>query len=232
MNMPTSEPEFTITRTLNARRELVWRAWTEKKELAAWLPSTPLESISFDVREGGRYRYTMVNVETGEEYPTGGVFLDVVPFERLVFTWGYPDAPIEDSPGRDPDPHRTRRPHRDDLPPARMRRSPRRSVLLRRLVRSAQQSDDAPARPEAVDGEQEQRWSHHGSSHRRTDPLRRRLLARCLRRHGPSHTGRLRWRIRRPSHGIRCPIGTPDVTATVVAGYRRTSSVMQTSCEI
>ncbi|WP_370880994.1 SRPBCC family protein [Paenibacillus brasilensis] len=25
------------------------------------------------------------------------MFLDVIPFERLVFTWGYPDAPIEDS---------------------------------------------------------------------------------------------------------------------------------------
>ena len=36
MNMPTSEPEFTITRTLNARRELVWPAWTEEKELAGW----------------------------------------------------------------------------------------------------------------------------------------------------------------------------------------------------
>ncbi|MBB6731508.1 SRPBCC domain-containing protein [Cohnella sp. CBP 2801] len=96
--MTASAPEFTITRTLNARRELVWRAWTEKKELAGWLPSTPLESISFDVREGGRYRYTMVNSETGEEYHTGGVFLEVVPFERLVFTWGYPDDPIENSP--------------------------------------------------------------------------------------------------------------------------------------
>ncbi len=59
---------------------------------------TPLETISFDVREGGRYRYTMVNIETGEEYPTGGVFLEVEPFERLAFTWGYPDAPVEDSP--------------------------------------------------------------------------------------------------------------------------------------
>ena len=91
--MSTSVPEFTITRTMNARRELVWQAWTEKKELAAWLPSTPLESISFDVREGGHYRYTMVNKDTGEEYHTGGVFLDVVPFERLVFTWGHPNDP-------------------------------------------------------------------------------------------------------------------------------------------
>lgn len=96
--MSTTAPKFTITRTLDARRELVWRAWTEEKELAGWLPSTPLETISFDVREGGQYRYTMINAETGEEFPTGGVFLDVVPFDRLVFTWGNPEDPIEASP--------------------------------------------------------------------------------------------------------------------------------------
>lgn len=61
------------------RRELVWRAWTEEKE--------PLKTNSFDVREGGRYRYTMVNIESGEEYHTGGEFLEGVPSERLVFTW-------------------------------------------------------------------------------------------------------------------------------------------------
>ncbi len=70
MNMHTSVPEFTITRILKARPELVWRAWTEEKELANWLPSTPLETISFDVREGREYRYTMVNTRTGEEFPT------------------------------------------------------------------------------------------------------------------------------------------------------------------
>ncbi len=93
MNHSTSVPEFTITRTLNARREIVWRAWTEEQELAAWLPSTPLESITFNAREGERYQYTMVNNKSGEEYPTGGKFLEVVPMERLVFTWGHPDDP-------------------------------------------------------------------------------------------------------------------------------------------
>lgn len=102
MNGSTSAPEFTITRVLDAPRELVWRAWTEEKELAQWLypsgASTPPESISFDVREGGRYRYTMIDDASGEEYPTGGVFIDVVPFERLVFTWARPEDPIEQSP--------------------------------------------------------------------------------------------------------------------------------------
>ena len=96
--MENTKPEFTIIRTIHASPKLVWRAWTEAKELAEWLPSTPLETISFDVRENGRYRYTMVNHDNGEEIITGGVFLEVVPFEKLVFTWGYPDAPIEESP--------------------------------------------------------------------------------------------------------------------------------------
>lgn len=96
--MTTTAPEFTLTRSLDAPAELVWRAWTEPEHLAAWLPSTPLETISFDVREGGRLRYTMVDEATGQTFPTGGVFLEVTPFERLVFTWGNPDDPVESSP--------------------------------------------------------------------------------------------------------------------------------------
>lgn len=94
--------EFTITRLLDAPRELVWRAWTEAAELTHWHHpqgvSTPIESIAFDVRDGGHYRYTMVDDTTGEEYPTGGVFLEVVWPERLVFTWARPDDPVETAP--------------------------------------------------------------------------------------------------------------------------------------
>ncbi|MFJ6265789.1 SRPBCC family protein [Lysinibacillus xylanilyticus] len=40
----------------------------------------------------------MINTENGQKYYIGGVFHGVVPFERLVFTWGcYPDASIENS---------------------------------------------------------------------------------------------------------------------------------------
>ena len=64
-------PEFTITRTFNAPRELVWKAWTDKFELAHWFHpmGVTVESVSVDLRVGGRYRYTMVNESTGEEYP-------------------------------------------------------------------------------------------------------------------------------------------------------------------
>lgn len=101
MNMPTTPvPEFSITRTFDAPRELVWRAWTEEAELAQWLRpfGVSTDSVSFDVRVGGRYTYTMTNDQTGEKFPTGGVFLEVEPIDRLVFTWGETDAPVETAP--------------------------------------------------------------------------------------------------------------------------------------
>lgn len=96
--MITAAPEFTLTRVLDAPTDLVWRAWTQPEHLAAWLPSTALETISVDVREGGKLRYTMIDQETGQTFPTEGVFLEVIPVQRLVFTWGNPDDPVESSP--------------------------------------------------------------------------------------------------------------------------------------
>lgn len=90
-------PEFSITRTFNVPREMLWRAWTEDAQLAQWLRpfGVSTDSVSFDVQVDGRFRYTMSNDETGETFPTGGVFLEVEPMERLVFTWGDPDEPVE-----------------------------------------------------------------------------------------------------------------------------------------
>ena len=84
-----SAREITITRVLDAPRELVWRAWTEPERLARWwgkrgwnaVPS----SITMDVRPGGAFRVTTVHADDGTEMPTEGVYRDVLPPERLVF---------------------------------------------------------------------------------------------------------------------------------------------------
>jgi uncharacterized protein YndB with AHSA1/START domain len=89
----TREKQFTITRVLDAPREAVWRAWIDPDEAPYWLHprgiTTPRELVDFDVRPGGRYRYTMVAAD-GTEYPTVGTYREVAPFDRLVFTWGSP----------------------------------------------------------------------------------------------------------------------------------------------
>lgn len=100
MTAATKDPEFTITRTFDAPRELLWKAWTDEAELAQWLHpfGVTTDSVAFDVRVGGRYTYTMTNVETGQTFPTGGEYVEVEPFDRLVFSWGEPGAPVDDAP--------------------------------------------------------------------------------------------------------------------------------------
>jgi uncharacterized protein YndB with AHSA1/START domain len=94
--MMTTGPGFTLVRDFDATPEEIWSAWTDPDEIAQWWhprgASTPRDSVRVDARVGGRYTYTMVNDETGDAYPTGGVYLELRPFERLVFTWGDPDA--------------------------------------------------------------------------------------------------------------------------------------------
>lgn len=92
---------FTIRRIIDASPERVWRMWTEPNELVHWLHpddhATPMESIHVDVRVGGRLNYTLVDGTTGGLRRTAGVFLEVDPGRRLVFTWGTPEQALADA---------------------------------------------------------------------------------------------------------------------------------------
>lgn len=93
---------FTLVRTFDVTPEEVWEAWTDPDSAAQWWhprgASTPRESVEIDARVGGSYTYTMVNDASGETVITGGVYREVVPFKRLVFTWGYPNGEPDDTP--------------------------------------------------------------------------------------------------------------------------------------
>ena len=84
---PASDRELVLTRLIDAPREKVWRAWTDPELLKHWfapLPWTTPEA-DFDVRPGGASLIVMRDPD-GNEFPNRGVFLEVVPNERLVFT--------------------------------------------------------------------------------------------------------------------------------------------------
>ena len=102
MTERTQEAQFTITRVFDAPRELVWRAWTQSADAAEWWHPRGIEikegSVAIDVRPGGRYAYTMVNPADGAEYPTVGVYREVDPPKRLVFTWASPGDPDDTAP--------------------------------------------------------------------------------------------------------------------------------------
>jgi len=92
---------FTLVRNFDATPAEIWRAWTDPDEAAMWWHprgvTTPRDSVVIDARVGGRYAYTMINDANGDEYPTLGVYLEVIENERLVFTWGNPGEVDDDA---------------------------------------------------------------------------------------------------------------------------------------
>ncbi len=84
---PYGEATVTLTRVFDAPRALVWKAWTDPKMMAQWFGprgfTTPV--CELDVRVGGALRIVMRGPD-GNDYPMKGVFRDVAPPERLVFT--------------------------------------------------------------------------------------------------------------------------------------------------
>lgn len=78
--------ELSLTREIDAPRALVYKAWTQ--HLAEWFAPKPLTTtlIDVDFRAGGRFQFTMKDAANAAEYPCDGVFLEVVPNERIVST--------------------------------------------------------------------------------------------------------------------------------------------------
>lgn len=80
---------FTLTRTIEGSPAEVYAAWTRPDRLG-WFStelSPPEERPAVDARPGGVWRQRMVE-SADREYVTGGVYRELVPDERLVFTWG------------------------------------------------------------------------------------------------------------------------------------------------
>jgi uncharacterized protein YndB with AHSA1/START domain len=88
---PPIDRVLTITRVFDAPREVVWKAWTDPRHLMSWWGprAHPAETVEADVRVGGRWRHCLRAVEDGSELRHGGVFREVVPPERLVFTFAW-----------------------------------------------------------------------------------------------------------------------------------------------
>lgn len=87
---PTGNPmeaEVEIVRIFDAPRDLVYEAWTKPEHMTQWWGPGPFTSHSckLDVRPGGEWQITMRSPE-GRDFRSSGVYSEVVPSERLVFT--------------------------------------------------------------------------------------------------------------------------------------------------
>src|SRR3972149_4213048 len=77
--------ELVLKRTLDAPRELVWKAWTEPELVKRWWGPKGFMAPSFhiDLRGGGKYRYCRRSPE-GKDYWSTGFFHCLVPMSNNV----------------------------------------------------------------------------------------------------------------------------------------------------
>jgi uncharacterized protein YndB with AHSA1/START domain len=99
MTHGASEYGIRLTRVFDAPRERVWREWTEPERFADWYGGAhcevPLDSVSMDVRPGGKWRLTMFAPPDRRRIDWKGEYLEVVAPERLVLTVS--DQPRDDA---------------------------------------------------------------------------------------------------------------------------------------
>jgi uncharacterized protein YndB with AHSA1/START domain len=86
---PPDPVALRVERAFDASPEAVFDAWTSAEMLRRWWPAgsdweTPVAEVN--LRVGGSLRLVMRSPD-GDEFGGSGEYREIIPFERLVFTW-------------------------------------------------------------------------------------------------------------------------------------------------
>ncbi|MGZ5901501.1 MAG: SRPBCC family protein [Reyranella sp.] len=89
----SADRELVLTRLIDAPREKLYRAWTDPTLLKQWFAPLPYITpvAELDVRPGGS-AFIVMRGPDGKDLPNHGVYLEVVPNQRLVSTDAYTKA--------------------------------------------------------------------------------------------------------------------------------------------
>lgn len=92
------KPSLTIKRRLNAPPAKIYDAWTDPAKITRWWGPGQTEVLraEADARIGGRFCVVFRGAD-GEEHDVSGTYREVVPNERLVFTWAWRTMPERES---------------------------------------------------------------------------------------------------------------------------------------
>ena len=85
-----TKPSLTIKRRFKAPPAKVYAAWTDPEKVKGWMGpgEVKAKSAESDLRVGGRYHWVMV-APSGQELDVRGVYREIVPGSRLVYTECY-----------------------------------------------------------------------------------------------------------------------------------------------
>jgi uncharacterized protein YndB with AHSA1/START domain len=79
-----------VERTFQARRERIFRAWTDAEWMGRWFAPAPVKPVDVEANPvvGGAFRVGMPQ-EDGSVHYAVGRYVEVLPPQRLVFTWAW-----------------------------------------------------------------------------------------------------------------------------------------------
>jgi uncharacterized protein YndB with AHSA1/START domain len=87
-----TKKEFVFSRTVDAPRDLVWKAWTEADRLAQWWgpKGCTIRVAKFEFKPGGTFHYAM-QFKPGHDMWGRFTYREIVAPERLVFINSFSD---------------------------------------------------------------------------------------------------------------------------------------------
>ncbi|HKQ24656.1 MAG TPA: SRPBCC domain-containing protein [Burkholderiales bacterium] len=93
-NKLKEKPSLSLSRRFSAPPEKVWRAWTDPQALTRWFgpDAGKVSLVEIDVRVGGRFHVVFSTLD-GEQHDVSGVYREVQPNRKLVFTWAWKSTP-------------------------------------------------------------------------------------------------------------------------------------------
>ena len=95
-----SKPSLTLKRRLKAAPQKVYQAWTQPEQMTLWWGVTPHNSrkpiAETDLRVGGRFRVQFWG-KNEEHHSVSGIYREVVPNRKLVFSWAWQSTPERES---------------------------------------------------------------------------------------------------------------------------------------
>lgn len=92
--MAAAKPCLTIERRFNAPVALVWAAWTDPEHMLNWWATREAVTLraEADLRVGGRYGVAF-RTPDGEIHDVSGIYREVEPLRKLVFSWAWITTP-------------------------------------------------------------------------------------------------------------------------------------------
>jgi len=92
-----TKPSLTIKRRFKAPPAKVYAAWSDPEKMKHWMGPNNVQKVvaECDLRVAGRYHIKMIM--TDDEHDVSGVYREIMPNEKLVFTWAWKSTPERES---------------------------------------------------------------------------------------------------------------------------------------